>query len=98
MFAGNEKNDPRVRFNVGQGMILTIVYVALYIVVGIISALIPRPNYFYGGGCAAYGVITSLLWLSVSAFMVIFALIGIMGVSKNQEKPLPIIGKFAFYK
>ena len=103
-----EKNDPRVRFHVGQGIILTIVYTAASIVVGIITAILNaalRTEITIMGlgtglyeSSAAAGLISGILWFSISAGFFVLMIIGIMNVHKNQDKPLPVIGKFAFYK
>lgn len=103
-----EKNDPRVRFHVGQGIILTIVYTAASIVVGIITAILNaalRTEITIMGlgtglyeSSAAAGIISGILWFAISAGFFVLMIIGIMNVHKNQDKPLPVIGKFAFYK
>ena len=103
MFAAPEKNDPRVRFNVGQGIMLSIVSAGLWIVVGIISAILTAVF-----GRSLYGFVTyvpvgvtivmSLLWLASSAVTITLMIIGIVNVNKNADKPLPIIGSMVFYK
>ena len=96
----NEKNQPEVKFHVGQGIILTIagaivgaVVGSISVILGIISGLID---------VAAIRIITSLfttlLSLAVSGGELALTIVGIMNAVKNENKPLPVIGKFAFYK
>ncbi len=95
-----EKNNPRVRFNVGQGIIVSIVMVALTIITGIISALLgiivalTKSTVFL----AIAGVISALLNLFVIAVAVFYMVYGIINAAKDKEKVLPIIGSFAFYR
>ena len=101
-----EKNDPKVKFHVGQGIILSIVSVGLGIVLSIINAILLAVMIGgnYGGFNALhsnwgmYSIISGLLSFAVAAVVVILLIIGIMNVNKGEEKPLPIIGQFAFYK
>ena len=107
MFASPEKDDPRVRFHVGQGIILSIAYVALDIVVaivaGIFSAIGTHRETFLGvtytvskAGWVVF--LTGLLWWAAGIFFLVFAIMGIMNVTNNRDQQLPVIGKFAFYK
>jgi len=116
LFAAPEKNDPRVRFHVGQGMMLTIASVAVQIVISVIMAILgavftvqKEVTYTLFGqsiGTGTYvtqtagfivalsGILSVLIWFGFIALMII----GILGVTKNEDKQLPVIGKFAFYK
>ncbi|MCD8310985.1 MAG: hypothetical protein LUD43_00555 [Firmicutes bacterium] len=95
-----EKNNPRVRFNVGQGIIVSIVTVALTIIATIISALLgiivalTKSTVFL----AIAGVISALLNLFVIAVAVFYMVYGIINAARDKEKVLPIIGSFAFYR
>ncbi|MBQ7128796.1 MAG: zinc ribbon domain-containing protein [Clostridia bacterium] len=98
-----EKNDPKVRFHVGQGIILTITGVALNIVGGILSAIIKAifGVYYWGyyAGLSTTGsVLNALVWLAISGLLIALMVIGIVNAVKGVEKPLPVVGKFAFYK
>jgi len=105
MFA-QEKTDPRVRFHVGQGIILSIYSFGLSIVTGIISFVLSMflTTQRYGWGIyytttsPIATIISSVLWLAVWGSTVFLAVMAIININKNQDKPLPIIGKFAFYK
>jgi uncharacterized membrane protein len=106
-FVQPENRDPRVRFHVGQGIILSIVEIAAAVVFGILGAILygamTTTSSFYGytyvtGVSWIYGLIMGLLWTAFSIFTLVLSIIGIMNAVKDVEKPLPIIGKFAFYK
>ena len=88
-----EKNDPRVRFHVGQGIMLSIVGAALGITAGIISAVL---------GIVLPDIIewlfTAPISMAASAASVIWMVLGIINVCKGEEKQLPIIGQYAFVK
>ena len=70
------KNDPFVKYHVKQGLLVFIAW----IVVGIISAILP---WF-------------LYWLDnlLSLCVVVLVILGITTAAKGEQKPLPIIGKF----
>ena len=101
MFA-KEKTDPRVRFHVGQGMILSICLIGISIVSGIIFAILGAvfgTRVFYVTYTPAWIIwINWLLQLAVYGVYVFLAVTSILNINKNQDKPLPIIGGFAFYK
>ena len=103
MFAAPEKDDPRVRFNVGQGMILTIAWAALaigvIILTTIVGAIFNTSWYGITVEVSIVSIIFSwLAWLGALGVYVWLMLIGILGVQNDREKPLPIIGKLAFYR
>ncbi len=92
------KDDKNVQFHVGQGILNTILYVAI-VILGVIVRSIFVTTY-YRGTIWEYRVtsgvglaISWLLWLVPAAFSVI----GIINAYNNQEKPLPLIGKLSFY-
>ena len=80
-----EPHNPRVKFHVNQGIILTILAVALSVVISIISAILfaISPVLF---------VISSLLWFAESVVVIVLMVLGIINASKGIEKPLPVIG------
>ena len=93
-----EKNDKKLRFHVGQGIIVSIVN-------NLIVANIFRHEIMYFGyptgvyNVSGVGVaIQTILNLALVAATIAYAVIGIMNVVNNKEKELPIIGKLAFYK
>ena len=103
-----EKEDSKVRFHVGQGIILSIVGVALSSILAILNAMI-RAIFrteitLWGIGTGVYetsvfgSILIALLSLAVSAAMIFLLVKGILNVVNNKQEPLPIIGKYAFYK
>jgi len=108
MVAAPENANPKVRFHVGQGIILFIAEVVLGIVNSIVNAIAWAglrdtidAGYWgtYQGGLNGFGVfITVVVGLAVAAFSIVFTIMGIMNAMNGKEKPLPIIGQFSFYK
>lgn len=105
---GKRKNEPSVRFHVGQGIILTICSVALSVVVYLISTFVIA-NIFVteleiwgvsmGKTVSGTGLaIMSFLDFAVWGVQIFFMVMGIRNVCKGQDKELPIIGSHAFYK
>ena len=106
-----EKNDPRIRFNVGQGLILGIISFGLLtfsVIIGVILASALEPaihyQYMYGQpigmtiGAPTWAVLVTLfLYLSAIAFNITFMILGCLNVVRDQDKPLPVIGSWAFY-
>ncbi len=74
------KKDPFVKYHVKQGLTLFITAVVVRIA-NYILVYIP-----------IIGLMIS--WL-LSLFLLILLVIGIMNAAKREEKPLPVIGKFA---
>ncbi len=103
-----EKTDAKVRFHVGQGIILTIADVILGIAMGIVNAIINgifrTEITFLGYGTGVYEtsavgtVLTTLVSLAGSVIIILLIIKGIMNVVNNKQEPLPVIGKYAFYK
>lgn len=104
LFVNPEKNDPRVRFHVGQGIILTITAIVINVARSIIIAvasLIVKVSFEISGIFVASGllsVFTALLNIAVSVGIIVLMIIGIVNAVHGEQKPLPIIGKLAFYK
>ena len=103
LFVTPEKNDPKVKFHVGQGMIVSIVGVALWIVIAIINAILGAVfgTHLYGyllSVPAPLAILETILSLAMWAYWVVMLIVGILNVVHDQEKPLPVIGKLAFYK
>lgn len=103
-----EKNMPKVRFHVGQGIILTITEVALGIAAGILNTIIGfifrTEATLLGVGLGYYELsgfgsfLTGLISFAASAAGIALMVVGIVNVVKGKDQHLPIIGKFAFYK
>lgn len=104
----SEKDDPNVRFHVGQGIILFIFEVILNILNFILIQFIFTPlfrrevkiwGFVTGYEMNPFGqfliAITSIVVYGLIIYMVVR---GVMNVIKKEKKELPLIGKFAFYK
>lgn len=102
-----ERTDSRVRFNVGQGIILTIITAGASVVAAVLSSILKTLlrtkvavsgtiTYYEPSGAAT--AISALLWLAVIGGCITLIVIGIMKVNRNQDDYLPIIGKLAFYR
>lgn len=103
------KDDKSLRFHVGQGMILSIFEFIFSISVSLINNLIINNIFktqvsFYGIETGVYKTsalgltISGLLNLLVAGFTIGYVLIGIMNVTNDKEKKLPIIGSLSFFK
>ncbi len=108
LLASPEKFDKRVRFNVGQGIMASIVSVACSVIAAILSAIFnaifttEQTLWGYGTGyyetSATAGILSTLVWLIAVGISAFFMVYGIVKVSQNKDCYLPIIGKLAFYK
>ena len=105
---GKRKNEPSVRFHVGQGIILTICIVILSIVIYLINTFVIA-NIFVteleiwgvsmGKTVSGTGLaIMSFLDFAVWGVQILFMILGIRNVTKGEDKELPVIGSHAFYK
>lgn len=103
-----DKYDPRVRFHVGQGIILTIANVVLSvadtILTAIVHAVFRSEVTMFGMGTGVYQtsvvgtILNTIIGLAVAVCSIGLMVYGIVQVCTNQDKPLPVIGKWAFYK
>lgn len=101
LLAKPEKDDPRVRFNVGQGIILSIFFFGGEILLSIISSIIKLClgfSYIFSPISIILSVFFTLLGLTVLGFTIYFCVTGIINVNKDKDGYLPFIGKFSFYK
>lgn len=87
-----EKYSPRVRFHVGQGIILSIVSGVLSAVTGIAATLLKAIPFGLGEFSAA------ILQLSTSGAMLALMVYAIVKTARREDVYLPVIGKWAFYK
>ncbi len=92
-----EKNKPDVKFHVGQGIMLSIVSVGLNIVASIITSILTAIFHFSAIYFIAV-ILNSLIWIAISGGLIALMIIGIINAAKGEQKPLPIIGGYAFYK
>lgn len=92
-----EKNKPEVKFHVGQGIILSIVGFGLNIVSSIVTSILTAV-FRYSAIWFVSAILNSLIWIAVSGGLIALTIIGIINAAKGEQKPLPIIGGYAFYK
>ena len=95
----DHKDDKDVKFHIGQGMLVTILYVAVGIINNLIIAniFVTKVTYWYYTYKVTSGLgyfIMWLLWLVPGAL----SIIGIINAAKGETKELPVIGKYSFYK
>lgn len=94
-----EKDNKTVKFHVGQGMLLTIMSIAISIINRLVIVnIFTTTKYILGVPYTAVSglgvLIESALYLAVFVLMVI----GIINAANGKEEELPVIGQFAFYK
>lgn len=86
-----QKNDPGIKLHCSQGMLLFVIGVISGIVLGVVTtilAFIP----FIGW------IIALLLNAATSIVLFVLTILGIVNGATNKDVPLPVIGRFAFYK
>lgn len=94
------KDNKSVKFHVGQGMLLTIAGVGLNMIVGILNVIV---SIFVALiDVYALSILVSaffgILYGAVSIGTLVLMIMGIMNANNGKDEPLPVIGKFAFYK
>jgi len=78
--------------------------IASTILTSILGAIWKTQIYVFGYPTGEYmrspvvGVIGILLNLAIWGSTIALAVMAILNINKDQDKPLPIIGNFAFYK
>ena len=76
---------------------LSIVGVGLNIVASIITSILTAIFHFSAIYFIAV-ILNSLVWIAISGGLIALMIIGIINAAKGEQKPLPIIGGYAFYK
>ena len=93
-----EKDNKTLKFHVGQGIILSILWVAIGTFGKVVSFFVDLIDFID----FPFGVIGSIASLIIMVPFCIFAfvlmIIGIMNANNGKEEELPVIGQFAFYK
>lgn len=91
-----EKDDKSVKFHVGQGILSTIIVAAIAIINNLVVFNIFTTETWFGvKEVSSLGyLISGALYLAGLAFCII----GIVNVAKDEDKELPFVGKYAFYK
>ncbi|MDR3344185.1 MAG: hypothetical protein LBT21_01115 [Oscillospiraceae bacterium] len=116
LLATPEKNNPKVRFHVGQGLIAYIANIVIVLVISVIYAIVMLV--FMGGAFSSSGTgygdyfnpdaflssfgIVTIAYLAlacvIQALSFFWMISGIIHAVNGEEKPLFLIGRFAFYK
>lgn len=86
------KNSKFARFHTNQGLILAIIEIAWWILMAILTG-IATASYSWG----FLSIVGTISWIGSIAFLV-FAILGIVNVTKLEMKELPLIGKFKILK
>ena len=68
------------------------------IVMGILGGIFSTRYGFYVASAAWVGWVGLILQLAVYGMYIFLAVTAILGINKNQDKPLMFIGGMAFYK
>ena len=96
---GSDKDNKSVRFHVGQGILVTIMWVVIGTINNLFIANIFRVNYL------VYGVYTSdvsffgiFIATVLKCIPLVFSIIGIINAINRKDEELPYIGKYSFYK
>lgn len=82
-----EKNNSKVRFHVNQGVLLTVVYVAVGMAASLLGTLFTAILWQVGS------VISKMFSIIIWVTYFLFVAIGMRNVWKGEEAPLPFIGK-----
>lgn len=85
------KDSTFVRHHANQGLVNCIAAIAYYIAESILVAILTAISWRIG---SVFGTILSIGGL----FFTVLAILGIVNVSKGEEKPLPIIGGITILK
>lgn len=94
-----EKDNKTVKFHVGQGMLLTIMSVAISIINRLVIAnVFTTTKYIFGVPYTTISGFGLLIEFVLYALVFVLMIIGIINASKEKEEELPVIGQFAFYK
>ena len=96
-FAGDKEN---AKFHLNQGLVMIIASVASSAIIGLLSGIFTSLM-FVDGLAVIAGILTGilgLLSLAVSVFFLVLMIMGIVAACKDEEKVLPIIGKFQILK
>ncbi len=96
MCVSPEKDDPRVRFHVGQGILLSIFTLVLSVLGNILDVI--SDFIFFGWFDWIMQLFAGLLMLMIGMLILALTIIGIVHAVQGKEEPLPVIGRYAFYK
>lgn len=97
---GPDKDNKKVRFHVGQGILVTLLWLVVIIINNLFVANLFRSTYVVWGITYTTGI-SGLGYTIMGLFSMVplaFSIIGIINALNENENELPIIGKYAFYK
>lgn len=97
---GPDKDNKTVRFHVGQGILVTILWLIVVLINNLFVANIFRSTYMVWGVTYTTGI-SGLGYTIMGLFSLVplaFSIIGIINALNENENELPIIGKYSFYK
>ena len=89
LITGDHKKSPFVLYHTNQGTLFFILWVAFYIVLGILQYIL-----IWVAGLGFFRFFLWLFWL----IPWILGILGILNAANGRKKPLPIIGKFTIIK
>lgn len=92
IFAGR-KDSEYTRFHARQGFTLALMWVAAWIIFGILGAIVKVPRYFLGVvvGYTSSPIITILGWV-VNVGILVLAIFGIINACQGTKKEIPLVG------
>jgi uncharacterized membrane protein len=79
------KESPFARFHTNQGLILFLVYIAVIIIMTVLSII---------GSGVLMGLISVLLYLG----LFVLCILGVVNAARGEKKELPLIGTFRLIK
>ena len=93
-----EKDNKALKFHVGQGIILSILWFAIGTFSSILSFFVDLIDFinFPFGVIGAFASLIIMVPFCIFAFVLM--IIGIMNANNGKEDSLPLIGQFSFYK
>jgi len=85
------KESPFARFHANQGLVLLIAYIAAYIAIAILGAILAIVSY-------TLLLLVTFLYAAIGIGILVFAIIGIINAVNGVMKELPLIGNIKILK
>ena len=80
------KNNSSAKFHSNQGLVLLITFLVINAVISVIDTFLTLP------------VAKNAIFTICNMFLLAFALLGVLHVCKEEDRPLPLIGKIKIIK
>ena len=80
------KNNSSAKFHANQGLVLLITFVVINAVVAVVDTFVTLP------------VAKNAIFTICNMLLLAFALLGVLHVCKEEDRPLPLIGKIKIIK